>query len=80
MLLYKKNYGFNDKLSTTNIKELQQKIKTKGKNKDTLMAKEGYMQTMVWMKLAGQREEGEETKKSSRRNSLSKEGCGRMYN
>ena len=46
-----KKYGFNGKLSTTNVKELQQKIKTKTKNKDTLMAKEGFSQTLVWMKL-----------------------------
>ncbi|XP_038145978.1 uncharacterized protein LOC119786589 [Cyprinodon tularosa] len=30
------------------------------------MAKEGYMQTMVWMKLAGQREEGERRAKRER--------------
>nr|XP_057929989.1 uncharacterized protein LOC131129998 isoform X2 [Doryrhamphus excisus] len=54
-----KQYGFNGKLSTAGIKDLQQKIRNKTNCKEKQMNKEGIQHTFVWMKIAGQREAGE---------------------
>lgn len=61
-----KQYNFNGKLSTAGVRDLQQKIKEKCKQKDNKMRKEGYEQTQVWMKIAGQREEGERRARQGR--------------
>lgn len=61
-----KRYGFNGKLSTTNLKELREKIKTRCKGKETRMKKEGCEQIQVWMRIAGRREEGERRARQDR--------------
>lgn len=68
-----KNYGFSGKLSTSNIKELQQKMHEKCKGKRNKMGKEGYDQTQIWMKIAGQREEGERRAKKERESAKERE-------
>ncbi|MEQ2297883.1 hypothetical protein AMECASPLE_039255 [Ameca splendens] len=60
------NYKFNGKLSTNILTKLQQQIKIKCKQNEKQMRKEGYEQTIVWCKIAKQREEGKKLAKQNK--------------